>query len=400
MKHKILLYPPALALSLVPAIFLNNLYGYLPFLFLVFTGLLSVLYGFILKKSISYIDVSELKSCNRDSEVDFSVSVQNKSFLIYPKIEAYFYMNNLFGEEDTVNSVSFTLTAFEKREFHFTVKFVHIGSYDAGLKQIDIYSLFNLHHFTLPNHKHYRIKVNPKIYNLPNLAVANLTQEKALSASNTFLMTGSDYTGVRSYEIGDPMKNIHWKLSARSLNYMTKQFESYASSGVSVILDLLAPPYPGHILMDIFDSLVETGLSVAHHAKKAGLEYEILYYKDRMPRRYHPMSFSHPDELMDDLPAITTDPALYDVSLLLGGHGRIQDTMGNIILCTANISDPILKTLIALKCNRKKPLLYFILPKDLHSEEIEDKIKPLKILDRYHIIYRALSSASDLRKAG
>ena len=71
---------------------------------------------------------------------------------------------------------------------------------------------------------------------------------------------------------------------------MTKQMESYGTSGISVVLNFISPAYSPETLMSIFDCLVETGLSVCSYAKKNGMDYEILYYdRNEQKRRYNPL---------------------------------------------------------------------------------------------------------------
>ena len=73
---------------------------------------------------------------------------------------------------------------------------------------------------------------------------------------------GTDYVGVREYELGDSTKQIHWKLSAHSINYMTKLSESSKQSDFAVVLDTAANEADREELMTIYDTLVETVFSV------------------------------------------------------------------------------------------------------------------------------------------
>jgi uncharacterized protein (DUF58 family) len=50
--------------------------------------------------------------------------------------------------------------------------------------------------------------------------------------------SGSDFWGVRPYHLGDPMRRIHWQLSARYPgSFFTKEFEREESADIGLILD-------------------------------------------------------------------------------------------------------------------------------------------------------------------
>lgn len=48
---------------------------------------------------------------------------------------------------------------------------------------------------------------------------------------------GEDFTDIRSYRFGDPMRHIHWKATARTGNLMVKEFRVGIPPKVTVVLD-------------------------------------------------------------------------------------------------------------------------------------------------------------------
>lgn len=387
----------AVLITGVPAVFVNTIYGYLPVLIVVLGIVCSFGYIQALKKGLLYEELSDLSNCQRGTEVEFTVKVKNRFFLVYPKIELYFYISDLFGGEDTVTKSVITLSPKEKRQFDFSVRFDHIGIYSAGLKRMKLYDLLNLFTHEIKNPREYQVNVAPKIFDITNLQVSNQTMVESQKMMVPTVIDGSDYAGVREYVWGDPIKTIHWKLSARTESYMTKQFESYGVAGISIIMDFLAPQYPAETMMSLFDSVVETGLSIAEYAEENGMEYEILYV-DRKGVKKKANTGRNIDyvQLIRDMPKISAQKGDVTGLDLLREECSSLYSQGNIAFCTASLSSDLTDVLLEIRSRRKNPMLFAMLPEYMKDEEKEDYLKPLSALDQTNLSYYILSSAKEL----
>jgi|LSQX01.2.fsa_nt_gb uncharacterized protein (DUF58 family) len=397
----LILYILILACAALPAVYMSNIYGYLPVLLVLSAVVVSFAYGLLLQRCISYMEMCNLEICERGTAVKFTVKVKNRSILVFPKLEVLLYVSDLFGNDDAVRTTSLTLGSYEQRQLNFTVRFDHIGTYSGGLQQIKVYDILGIFTFVIENDKRYKVQVAPKIYDLSGLKLS----ENALLESQYSLVPstidGMDYCGVREYVLGDPIKIIHWKLSAHSGTYMTKQMESYGTSGISVVLNFISPAYSPETLMSIFDCLVETGLSVCSYAKKNGMDYEILYYdRNEQKRRYNPADLHDYRELMALLPIITTDPGTCDASRLLREEANSLYAQSNIAYCTAFLTEDAIQTLLQIKNAKRNPLLFFVVPKQAYGEHRVELLRPLKRLEAVDIPYYVISSADELSKEG
>lgn len=81
--------------------------------------------------------------------------------------------------------------------------------------------------------------------------------------------SGAHFHGVRPIQPGDPLRQIHWKASAKGLGLMVKTFEEELSGRVAVLLD--ATPGDTHKALDdaarAAGSLVFAALDEGHHAE-------------------------------------------------------------------------------------------------------------------------------------
>ncbi len=98
-------------------------------------------------------------------------------------------------------------------------------------------------------------------------------------------VTHEDYTNirrVRPYQVGDSVKKIHWKLSAKSENPFVKEYELSADSKAYMLID----GYGGGLYskdMAVQDGLVEMGISVVKYLLGRGISVSV-----KASTRQHP----------------------------------------------------------------------------------------------------------------
>jgi hypothetical protein len=168
--------------------------------------------------------------------------------LLIPHICRYWFgsdfRNVLLGSAglgEQVTDLRLTLSPRETRSFGFSASFPHIGNYRAGIRRIELLDALGIFRAVRDQEKSFGVEVLPRMAQIASLPVTANVQAESTHMSVQSPLNGSDYTGVREYAFGDPMKSIHWKLSAHAGGLMTKQMESYSNTGMSVILDLQIP---------------------------------------------------------------------------------------------------------------------------------------------------------------
>ena len=58
-----------------------------------------------------------------------------------------------------------------------------------------------------------------------------------LTGSQQFSLADLAPTGLREYRLGDPLRLIHWKASARKLDFVVKEMDGDGDIGVEVVFD-------------------------------------------------------------------------------------------------------------------------------------------------------------------
>ncbi len=395
---RVLLCVLAAALCVVPAIFLNTLLGYLPIFFYLLLLLFAGGYLLILKARIRCSAEEVSLSCPRMGQKEFCLTVENRSPLVAPMVRARITMRSEYSGSGQESEMTLALAPFETRQFRFSVTFSHLGQYTVGIGGLEAGGLLDFAKVRLPGGGTQYVHVTPLRHHPAFLSVTDLVETEDSRARASAPLDGTDYTGVREYVAGDPIKNIHWKLSAHSNGYMTKQTEVLGNSGVDIILDMAAPRWTGEDGAYMFDAVVECACAAALYASEKGMDVSLWFFdRSRQERNLTLTGADGFDQLVDELPGITNNAALYPLDQLLSHACTNLYSKNNIILCSARADDAIFKRLEQIQAARRHPMLIYVVPPGLDEREREDRIAPVKVLERRNIPCHIVTTVQDLK---
>lgn len=394
---KIFLWILVFAAAAIPAVFMDHVYGYLPLLFLVILIGSSVACMQVIKAGVSVQSEFTDHTCERGKAVQVGFRIENRSFLLCPKASANIHISDLFGGEDAVMDTYFTMAPRDHTKFAFDMDMPHVGVYQVGLKQMEVYDLLGVFRKKLPVDGLFEVYCKPVIYPIEENEFSQEAQAVSNRDTKQTMSTGTDYTGVRDYAMGDPMKQIHWKLSAHSLNYMTKLFDSSQQTNFAVILDFAAQKNKDREeLMDLNDCLIETALSLVDAIARQHTEYALLYgSKDNEIKRKMPKGRENDLELIQDFAFIMPDvPSTFpDAERIVQEEGRRSNRSTNLLVCTSYVTDALIQELLRVKRQRRSPMLYYIIPAGKSSREIQDLKAPLRQFEEASVPYRLITTA-------
>ena len=396
-----------LLLMLVPARYLNTIYGYIPFLFVFFVLIISNLGMLVLRKSIVVESDFNDAECERGTPVRVSLKIRNKSIFVCPKARAVIYISDIFGSSDDETVMDFTMAARAVNDFSFDMDMTHIGSYHVGVKSLAVYDMTGIFRLNVPVEGTFRVNVNPRVRDLSEMEISDDVMAESENDTKKSIVGGMNYTGVREYEFGDSMKQIHWKLSAHSPTYMTKINESNRQSDYVVIIDFAAPDYETEELMDVNDCLIETAVSALDMLAVEDVSYSLIFIdRSRDMQRVVPAGRDY-DGLVRDFGVITPDPdpGYPDGTKLLIDEGAMLNRSANVILCTSRATDALIQELINVRQQKRFPELFYVIPERFNSREREKLEAPLEELSNAGITYHVVSTevnrtAVDLEDGG
>ena len=395
---RVLLALVGAAACILPAIFLNTLLGYLPIFFYVLLLLLSGLYLLLLRGNIHCSAPEVNLSCPRTGKEEFCLTVENRSPLVAPMVTARLSMRSDYSGSGQDTEMTLALAPFETREFRFSVTFAHLGQYSVSVSGLEIGDLLSLGKTRLPGGGVQHVHVTPLRHHPSYLALTDLVETEDGRARASAPLDGTDYTGVREYVAGDPIKNIHWKLSAHSNGYMTKQTEVLGNSGVDVILDMVVPRWTGEDGAYMYDAVVESACAVTLFAAEKGMDSSVWFFdRSRKERNVTLSSNDDFDQMVDELPGITNNPTLYPLDRLLAHASTSLYAKNNIVLCSARADEFIFQRLEQIQAARRHPALIYVIPPGLDEREREDREAAVKVLERRNIPCHVITKVQDLK---
>jgi uncharacterized protein (DUF58 family) len=388
---KLLFVLVVVGLAAVPAVFLNSIFGYFTVLFVVLLLAASLGSLLLLRHGLSFDAATEDLICQRGNSVDVGLKLRNGSFISCPKAQAELFISDLFGDMDALKQIPFTLAGKETVDFGFGLDMSHIGIYSVGISSVEVYDLFGLFKYHMPLSGRFTAVVTPILHPVEELSIAEEVLTEASTDTRTTVVGGTDYTGVREYVPGDPMKQIHWKLSAHSRDYLTKLQESNRQQEYAVILDFATERQENReILMDLHDCLIETALSLVNALSERDVSYTLLYC-DRggsVVRTAQGGSEAFP-ELIRTFSVITPEPepSYPDAAQILRLERTAQNRSTNVIVVTSRTTEELIGELETDQRQQRSPELYRVVPAEWTSRQLETAAVPLRPLQELEIPY-------------
>jgi uncharacterized repeat protein (TIGR01451 family) len=143
------------------------------------------------------------------------------------------------------------------------------GYYQLGPLILETGDLFGLHrHYRVVTAPHFLL-VYPKVMPLEGYDIASRRPIGEVRMSYRLYEDPTRIAGVRQYEVGDPLRRVHWKATARTGQLHCKLYEPSTVAGITILLDFHAASHdPRHEPM-------RSELAVTAAASLANAVYEL-----------------------------------------------------------------------------------------------------------------------------
>ena len=222
----------------------------------------------------------------------------------------------------------------------------HVGVTSPGVERVVISDLLGM--FTVvktPKNQGGELIVLPLPFD-----VGELTYAAGDSGTESMARAAEDITSpadVRTYQQGDAMKKIHWKLSVRKQELMVRRFEAPVMPDALVLLDCSQPPKTSddQSQLDLRDALLETAASVMHQNIQTEHPAKLPIHGD------HPIELDKNMGMPMILEALArvdfSAPDKFDRMLLL--EMRRMRKVGCTVVVSARLNSRMVEVLIAMR---------------------------------------------------
>ena len=232
----------------------------------------------------------------------------------------------------------------------------HVGVYPVGLRACVVEDLLGIvsRRVVLSNTS-FSLTVLPRTFPTEPLVLSPGDPGSEIMARATEdLNAPSD---VRSYQPGDAMKKIHWKLSLRKGELIVRKFDEPILQDVLILMDCSRPPSWGHpqAEADIRDTLLETAASVL--TDQASTDHQV-----RLPLLgHHPVDVDKSMGLpiaMDYLARVDFSETDRFERVLIMESRRLRK-VGCVVVVSARLNIPMVD--IMIRMHRSGPNIRFYL---------------------------------------
>lgn len=173
---------------------------------------------------------------NRGDVVSMEVAVSHKSVLPIAPVALK------MRQTSNTPAATIHLTQLGRRKQRVVHKFAadHVGAMLPGVDSFtvaDVFGFFKKEH--KPDMEGQELLVLPVTFDVEPLTFA--PGDLGVETMKRALEDPSSPSDFRTYQPGDPLKRIHWKMSARKQEIMIRQFEEPALPDALVLMDMSAP---------------------------------------------------------------------------------------------------------------------------------------------------------------
>ncbi len=382
MPLNIAIYVVLVSASVASAVYFNNRLGYTPLLFLLCLTLLDWIYVRLAARRVSVGAPSGEAGEAQGLRVEHgqrarcSVSLRNEGRLPLPRVRVALRVTGPHMEKPLTLSRSVAVPPRSEARLPFDLGLMHVGLFDVRIKSVKICDLLGLFRVSRCRRGGRELACMPRLRPIEG-AAAQESPMPAPSGRTPRRSAQGEYDGVRSYEPGDALHNIHWKLSAKSLSYMTRLYED-DEAGTLVIVDLKLPDLPAPQRLRLNDTLLETAVSALGSRVAGGGRAVLLASGAGGPARQEVAS-----------PADVLEAA--DLLLRAGpGDAGIEELLpsgaASVMVCTANADVELVCRLLDIKNAGGRPMLLYVVPEDFKRERENSLFDFLERLDMEYLV--------------
>ena len=215
--------------------------------------------------------------------VSYSISLQNRGPFLYPGGRYRFYSSELIALE--AQGDFGVCEPFKGQTREYGVRFPYRGVYALGLQSVVVTDMLGLFARTIQSKKPLSLSVLPNIDEAFSLSMYSDPQS-AVMRQDILNEDHSSIADLRKYNPADSLRKIHWKLSAKRSELITKNFQNFEPYRTILLLDTTKIDLPENERMQFEDKMACCAASAADYFATAKMPASLVYGEpglDEMP---------------------------------------------------------------------------------------------------------------------
>ena len=290
---------------------------------------------------------------------------------------------------------STSLAWYERMKWEYKIKSDHRGFYRIGPARLESGDLFGFFTSRKQAPDDAYLLVYPKVVPLPDLVMPAIRPLGETRGGIAIFQDPSRPQGIRDYQVGDPMKTIDWKVSAKMQQLQVRTFEPSSAFTVVlvVVVETTERSWEGYMPTNL-ESVIVAAASVAAYA--AQREYSLGLFSNGTPiLADRPMKIPptrSPEQLTIILEALATIRPLPigPMAPQLTQHARQFPVGATLVIVAALISDDMVEAIVNLKRQGYKLVLLHVgsrecpeLPEGVLVHTLSDYLERMEVASEF-----------------
>lgn len=329
--------------------------------------ILWILFMYVRSRVDIHIDSEEFVHA-RGVPYDIKLYLTNRSFFPVPMIKIVVEFGSCFLSERTTETIINSIDAKGNVCLTISATSKYCGMYEYRIKKIRIYDYFSIFQFSKKCNKQIKVAILPNIHAIEETLAVNNASVLVESDLFSSIKSGDDPSelyGIRTYEQGDKMNRIHWKLSMKQDELMVKQFGLPINCAVAIMADF----YVGERLLTLeqMDGMIEAILTLSLSLVYQEQIHYIIWY-DESKENCERFRVEREEDCYEAISLLFRCKLIGCTHDLLTYHEAqfAREQYTNIFYLTGYLSEELL---ISLNNQRKSAITYLFLLSEQQSEQ-------------------------------
>jgi len=201
-----------------------------------------------------------------------------------------------------------------------------------------------------------RLLVYPKVFALQPPAIASRMLFGDQRSPAVLLGDPSRVAGVREYVLGDPLRHIDWRATARTASVLVRVYETTTALRVAVFVDLRVPRVEGQAAADLDEFTIAVAASFISDLAARGVGVGLFTTGSLDGRRVTYPPSASASALTDTLELLARVSTVGRTTLaeLLVSEGRRFASGVSVVVIAAHFSEPTVEAIADLR--RRLPI--------------------------------------------
>jgi len=325
------------------------------------------------------IDVSqktEVATVVKAEPSQYFITLHNRIRVGFGTVHCLF-LGESFAVESTASKLWVDIRPFMKPAnfpIDFTIKYR--GVYHLGLDHLEIVDFLGLFRIKRKISVKFEVVVFPRVTDLERMQLAVHLLSKAPANLSIAQEDYADYTDVRPYEPSDPIKKVHWKLTAKRGEWIVKNFQSSVLNSMAVLLDANKRNLPYEECVKLEDIMMERAVAVLRYCLRQQMPVDLIFGSSVRENGRHIGDFDAMYNLMANLSFAEEDFSINDA---LSKYLNETSRNVNVVILTSLLDMHLYERILnAVRFGHYIAVMYFVPEKavpDSASRAVFDRLE-------------------------